>query len=149
MYLHISVFSILFGYFLFCVTGCTVWTSSLTWHQEAWNESTPTVMWPHRHQTQHRWRHHTCASNVSVSLKIWCDNNPRLQCNLVTRQQKELAWFHKEESMEKTGGGGGGGVSRLWLSTVSALSQAADTFSPTPDICYTRLLSFGNNYYMF
>lgn len=50
--------------------------------------------------------------------------------------------------MEKIGGGGGG-VSGLWLSMVSALSQAADTFSPTPDICYTRLFSFGNNYYMF
>ena len=96
MYLHIGVFSILFGYFLFCVTGCTVWTSSLTWHQEAWNESTPTVMWPHRHQTQHRWRHHTFTSNVYVSLIIWCDNNPRLQCSLVTRQQKGLAWFDKK-----------------------------------------------------
>ena len=50
--------------------------------------------------------------------------------------------------MEKIGGGGGG-VSGLWLSMVSALSQAADTFSPTPDICYTRLFSFGINYYMF
>ena len=96
---YISVFSILFGYFLFCVTGCTVWTSSLTWHQEAWNESTPTVMWPHRHQTQHRWRHHTFTSNVCVSLIIWCDDNPRLQCNLVTRHQKGLAWFDKKESM--------------------------------------------------
>ena len=50
--------------------------------------------------------------------------------------------------MEKIGGGGGG-VSGPWLSMVSALSQAADTFSPTPDICYTRLFSFGNNYSMF
>ena len=99
IFYFVWVFSILFGYFLFCVTGCRVWTSSLTWHQEAWNESTPTVMWPHRHQTQHRWRHHTCASNVSVSLIISCDNYPRLQCNLVTRQQKGLAWFDKKESM--------------------------------------------------